>query len=50
MIDKRTLFEIHRLAHEGLSMRQIARALGLLLLTAVYSSILPVENSPLDKV
>jgi transposase len=29
MIDKRTLFEIHRLAHEGLSMRQIARALGL---------------------
>jgi Helix-turn-helix domain len=29
MIDKRTLFEVHRLAHEGLSIRKIARAVGL---------------------
>jgi len=29
MIDKRTLFEMHRLAHEGLSMRHIARTVGL---------------------
>ena len=29
MIDKRTIFEIHRLAHEGLSVRKIATILGL---------------------
>ena len=29
MIDKRTIFEIHRLAHEGLSVRRIAKTLGL---------------------
>ena len=29
MIDQRTIFEIHRLAHEGLSMRRIAAALGI---------------------
>lgn len=29
MIDKRTIFEIHRLAHEGLSVRKIARRLNL---------------------
>ena len=29
MIDKRTIFEIHRLAHEGLSVRKIATTLGL---------------------
>jgi transposase len=29
MIDKRTIFEIHRLAHEGLSVRKIAKTLGL---------------------
>jgi transposase len=34
MIDQRTIFEIHRLAHEGLSMRKIARALGIARRTA----------------
>jgi transposase len=29
MIDQRTIFEIHRLAHEGLSMRRIATTLGI---------------------
>jgi transposase len=29
MIDQRTIFEIHRLAHEGLSVRKIAKALGI---------------------
>src|SRR5436189_6436824 len=29
MIDKRTIFDIHRLAHDGLSGRKIAAALGL---------------------
>jgi len=29
MIDKRTIFEIHRLAHEGLSVRKIAKSLGM---------------------
>lgn len=29
MIDQRTIFEIHRLAHEGLSLRKIARTLGI---------------------
>ena len=29
MLDQRTIFEIHRLAHEGLSVRQIATTLGL---------------------
>ena len=29
MIDKRTIFEIHRLAHEGLSVRKIAGTLGI---------------------
>ena len=29
MIDQRTIFEIHRLAHEGLSVRKIATTLGL---------------------
>src|SRR6266487_7023540 len=29
MMDKRTIFEIHRLAHEGLSVRKIAKTLGL---------------------
>ena len=29
MIDKRTIFEIHRLAHEGLSVRKIAKSLGI---------------------
>ena len=29
MIDRRTVFEIHRLAHEGLSVRKIAAHLGL---------------------
>ena len=29
MIDKRTIFAIHRLAHEGLSVRKIAKALGI---------------------
>jgi transposase len=29
MIDKRTIFAIHRLAHEGLSVRKIAKTLGL---------------------
>jgi transposase len=29
MIDQRTIFEIHRLAHEGLSVRKIAKTLGL---------------------
>ena len=29
MIDKRTVFDIHRLAHEGHSMRKIARMVGL---------------------
>ena len=29
MIDKRTIFEIHRLAHEGLSVRKIAKTLGM---------------------
>jgi transposase len=28
MIDPRTIFEIHRLAHEGLSVRKIAATLG----------------------
>jgi transposase len=34
MLDQRTIFEIHRLAHEGLSMRKIARALGIARRTA----------------
>jgi transposase len=29
MIDQRTIFEIHRLAHAGLSMRKIAKTLGI---------------------
>jgi transposase len=29
MIDQRTIFEMHRLAHEGLSLRKIARTLGI---------------------
>ena len=29
MIDQRTIFEIHRLAHEGLSVRKIAKTLGI---------------------
>jgi len=29
MIDQRTIFEIHRLAHEGLSLRKIAKTLGI---------------------
>jgi transposase len=29
MIDQRTIFEIHRLAHEGFSVRKIARTLGI---------------------
>jgi transposase len=29
MIDKRTIFELHRLAHEGLSVRKIAKTLGM---------------------
>jgi len=29
MIDKRTIFDIHRLAHEGLSVRKIAGTLGI---------------------
>lgn len=29
MMEKRTVFEIHRLAHEGLSVRKIAATLGL---------------------
>jgi transposase len=29
MIDKRTIFELHRLAHEGLSVRKIAKTLGI---------------------
>jgi transposase len=29
MIDQRTIFEIHRLAHEGFSVRKIAKTLGL---------------------
>jgi IS30 family transposase len=29
MIDQRTIFAIHRLAHAGLSVRQIAKTLGL---------------------
>ena len=29
MIDQRTIFEIHRLAHEGLSVRKIAKPLGI---------------------
>jgi transposase len=29
MIDRRTVFDIHRLAHEGLSVRKIAATLGL---------------------
>ena len=29
MIDKRTIFEIHRLAHNGMSVRKIARTLGI---------------------
>src|SRR5262249_62152538 len=29
MIDQGTIFESHRLAHEGLSVRKIAKALGL---------------------
>jgi transposase len=34
MIDQRTIFEIHRLAHEGLSLRKIAHALGIARRTA----------------
>ena len=34
MIDQRTIFEIHRLAHEGFSMRKIARTLGIARRTA----------------
>jgi transposase len=34
MIDQRTIFEIHRLAHEGLSLRKIARALSIARRTA----------------
>jgi predicted transcriptional regulator len=29
MIDQRTIFEIHRLAHAGLSVRKIAKTLGI---------------------
>jgi DNA-binding NarL/FixJ family response regulator len=29
MIDRRTVFDIHRLAHDGLSVRKIAARLGL---------------------
>ena len=29
MIERRTVFEIHRLAHDGLSVRKIATHLGL---------------------
>jgi predicted transcriptional regulator len=29
MINQRTIFEIHRLAHEGLSIRRIATTLGI---------------------
>jgi predicted transcriptional regulator len=29
MIDQRTIFEIHRLAHAGLSVRKIAQTLGI---------------------
>ena len=29
MIDRRTIFEMHRLAHDGLSVRKIAATLGL---------------------
>jgi len=29
MLDQRTIFEIHRLAHEGLSLRKIAKTLGI---------------------
>lgn len=29
MIDRRTIFDIHRLAHDGLSVRKIAATLGL---------------------
>ena len=29
MIDRRTVFDIHRLAHDGLSVRKIATTLGL---------------------
>lgn len=29
MIDQRTIFEIHRLAHEGLAARKIAKTLGI---------------------
>jgi transposase len=29
MIDRRTVFDIHRLAHDGLSVRKIAATLGL---------------------
>jgi transposase len=34
MMDQRTIFDLHRLAHEGLAMRKIARALGIARRTA----------------
>ena len=34
MLDQRTIFEIHRLAHEGLSTRKSARAMGIARRTA----------------
>ena len=40
MIDKRTIFESHRLAHEGLSVRKIAKTLGLAILGYVAFVVL----------
>jgi transposase len=49
MIDQRTIFEIHRLAHEGLSLRKIARALGIARRTAQKYLDEPNPTRPIVK-
>jgi transposase len=49
MINQRTIFEIHRLAHEGLSLRKIARALGIARRTAQKYLDEPNPTRPLVK-
>ena len=46
MIDTRTLCEIPRLAHEGLSVRKIAQTLGLRRQTTSTSRADPPPNGP----
>jgi len=49
MIDERTVFEIHRLHHEGRSLRRIARALSLSRDTVAKYLVNPERKKPVLK-